>query len=147
MALAPLSPATQTYLTHTPPSATHTRSTKRNTVHWDQYDLIPSSVKENAAPEPYKSRSPASQKSGSLRTAAPSPETPLDFGNWKPRGQYRRTPLAAETFIAPEVLNRAVETSADSHQGTSLIAPFSAGEPNLQADCRIRVQILLGATI
>lgn len=135
MAPAPRAPAPQTYLSHTPPSASSTRPVKRNTVHWDKCDLDFCSTKENAAPEPYHPSDFSTQISGSLRTSAPSHEAPFDFGDYKLRGQYRRTPLAAETFIAPEILNRAVNTgtTTDTHQGNAY-RRFSAGNSGLEAD-------------
>lgn len=99
MALSPLSPVAQVYLKHTPPSAINSRSTKRNTVHWDKHNLEPA-IKENADPEACNNNYNL-QKSGTLRVPTQSQETHLDFGDIKFRGQQRRTPLAAETFIAP----------------------------------------------
>lgn len=117
LAPAPLSPTPKTYLTHTPSTATNTK--QRNTVHWDKRDLEPSCIKENAAPK--------------LHQPAPiSSSAALEFGDWKFRGQHRRKPLAAETFIAPELLNRAVNHStgnscADIDQGNFFLKKKNLG--------------------
>lgn len=101
MALPPLSPVAQAYLKHTPPSVTYSRPTKRNSVHWDNKHNLDLAIKENAVPEACNNNHNL-QKAGSLRVSTLSQEAHLDLGDIKCRGQQRRTPLAAETFIAPQ---------------------------------------------
>lgn len=101
MALSAVSPKAQTYMTHTPPSTHNTRPLKRNTVHWDKHHLD-QNIKENTIPGS-RTNSSQSQKSGSLSAASLSQDSPpdLSFEDWKFRGQHRRPPIAAETFVAP----------------------------------------------
>lgn len=93
-------------------------------MHWDQCDLDLASAKENAAPEPHQ------PSDFSLHKA------PLDVADWKFRGQYRRTPLAAETFIAPELLNRAADdtttttTDLDALGGHDLVRAARQLDPD-----------------
>lgn len=106
MALSAMSPVAQAYMTHTPPSAHNPRPTKRNTVHWDKLELdLDQDIKENANPV-FRINSPPLQKSGSLGAANLSQDALVDFGDRKFRGQHRRSQIAAETFVAPEALER-----------------------------------------
>lgn len=102
MALAAMSSVAQAYTTHTPPSASRPSPTKRNTVHWDKHDLD-QNIKENTIPDS-RINSPPLQKSGSRRIAHPSQDALLDLEDRKFRGQHRRPPIAAETFVAPAPL-------------------------------------------
>ncbi|KAJ4424493.1 hypothetical protein N0V82_000817 [Gnomoniopsis sp. IMI 355080] len=122
MAPSAVSPVAPTYTTHTPPSVHNPRPLKRNTVHWDKHTLD-QNIKENTVPD-FRTNSPQLQKPGSLSAASPCQDalSDIDFGDWKFRGQHRRPPIAAETFVAPEALKQSdLEIGIDPFGGHSLV--------------------------
>lgn len=107
------------------PRQQHTQqqqSKQHSTVAWDRQQVQSQLIKENAsliAPRYH---------AASLRVSKPFLDGSLsDLGDRKLRGQQRRAPLAAETFIAPRPRHTANQADA-SYSGTVLL-PLPSSMP------------------
>lgn len=110
------------------PSAAHYNRSPRQqqqnkqyiTVAWDRQQAQDQLIKENAALIATR------YHAASLRTSKPLLDTSLpDLGDRKLRGQQRRAPLAAETFIAPRLRHTANPADA-SYSGIVLLPSSSS---------------------